>query len=92
MNHADVAQLVERDLAKVEVAGSSPVVRSNSWAVFQSRRFSTCSGHSTASLSANVTAGHCFESTDELSTGAPVPWCNDSATHGPPLLRIVSGA
>ncbi len=26
--HADVAQLVERDLAKVEVAGSSPVVRS----------------------------------------------------------------
>jgi hypothetical protein len=25
---ADVAQLVERDLAKVEVAGSSPVVRS----------------------------------------------------------------
>ena len=30
MYHADVAQLVERDLAKVEVAGSSPVVRSNS--------------------------------------------------------------
>ena len=28
--HADVAQLVERDLAKVEVAGSSPVVRSTS--------------------------------------------------------------
>ncbi len=28
--HADVAQLVERDLAKVEVAGSSPVVRSKS--------------------------------------------------------------
>ena len=28
MYHADVAQLVERDLAKVEVAGSSPVVRS----------------------------------------------------------------
>ena len=27
-DHADVAQLVERDLAKVEVAGSSPVVRS----------------------------------------------------------------
>jgi hypothetical protein len=26
--YADVAQLVERDLAKVEVAGSSPVVRS----------------------------------------------------------------
>ncbi len=33
MYHADVAQLVERDLAKVEVAGSSPVVRSKdrSW-------------------------------------------------------------
>ena len=34
--HADVAQLVERDLAKVEVAGSSPVVRSKKvpgWAV-----------------------------------------------------------
>jgi hypothetical protein len=27
--NADVAQLVERDLAKVEVAGSSPVVRSS---------------------------------------------------------------
>ena len=27
--HADVAQLVERNLAKVEVAGSNPVVRSN---------------------------------------------------------------
>jgi len=29
VRYADVAQLVERDLAKVEVAGSSPVVRSN---------------------------------------------------------------
>src|SRR3954464_12106458 len=28
MAHADVAQLVERNLAKVEVAGSIPVVRS----------------------------------------------------------------
>ena len=28
LTHADVAQLEERDLAKVEVAGSSPVVRS----------------------------------------------------------------
>lgn len=27
-SHAGVAQLVERDLAKVEVAGSSPVTRS----------------------------------------------------------------
>ena len=27
--HADLAHLVERDLAKVEVAGSSPVIRSN---------------------------------------------------------------
>ena len=27
--HADVAQLVEHDLAKVGVAGSNPVVRSN---------------------------------------------------------------
>ena len=27
--YADIAQLVEYDLAKVEVAGSSPVVRSN---------------------------------------------------------------
>jgi hypothetical protein len=33
MYHADVAQLVERDLAKVEVAGSSPVVRSKSGVV-----------------------------------------------------------
>jgi hypothetical protein len=31
IHHADVAQLVERDLAKVEVAGSSPVVRSKSF-------------------------------------------------------------
>ena len=29
---ADLAHLVERDLAKVEVAGSSPVIRSNKWA------------------------------------------------------------
>lgn len=28
LNHAKVAQLVERDLAKVEVAGSNPVFRS----------------------------------------------------------------
>ena len=28
---ADVAQLVERNLAKVEVAGSIPVVRSRGW-------------------------------------------------------------
>ncbi len=27
--HADLAHLVERDLAKVEVAGSSPVIRSS---------------------------------------------------------------
>jgi hypothetical protein len=32
-DHADVAQLVERDLAKVEVAGSSPVVRSKEFEV-----------------------------------------------------------
>jgi hypothetical protein len=32
-DHADVAQLVERDLAKVEVAGSSPVVRSRKFTV-----------------------------------------------------------
>lgn len=29
MKNAKIAQLVERDLAKVEVAGSSPVFRSN---------------------------------------------------------------
>ena len=35
--NAKIAQLVERDLAKVEVAGSSPVFRSashNAWVVF----------------------------------------------------------
>jgi hypothetical protein len=40
MYHADVAQLVERDLAKVEVAGSSPVVRSNSGAIIAHGRAS----------------------------------------------------
>ena len=30
MHHADVAQLVEHHLAKVRVAGSSPVIRSGS--------------------------------------------------------------
>ena len=30
---ADLAHLVERDLAKVEVAGSSPVIRSNGHSV-----------------------------------------------------------
>ena len=29
LGSADLAHLVERDLAKVEVAGSSPVIRSN---------------------------------------------------------------
>ena len=29
ITYADLAHLVERDLAKVEVAGSSPVIRSN---------------------------------------------------------------
>ena len=32
--HADVAQLVERNLAKVEVAGSSPVIRSEGLTAF----------------------------------------------------------
>ena len=32
--HADVAQLVERNLAKVEVAGSSPVIRSEGMTAF----------------------------------------------------------
>ena len=31
--YADLAHLVERDLAKVEVAGSSPVIRSNNMAL-----------------------------------------------------------
>ena len=30
-NYADLAQLVERDLAKVEVAGSTPVIRSTAF-------------------------------------------------------------
>ena len=34
--NADLAHLVERDLAKVEVAGSSPVIRSIGWS---ERRF-----------------------------------------------------
>ncbi len=32
INHAKIAQLVERNLAKVEVAGSNPVFRSNTQA------------------------------------------------------------
>ena len=32
--YADVAQLVERNLAKVEVAGSSPVIRSEGLTAF----------------------------------------------------------
>ena len=31
LGHADVAQLVEHHLAKVRVAGSSPVIRSGDW-------------------------------------------------------------
>ena len=31
--YADLAHLVERDLAQVEVAGSSPVIRSSGWSV-----------------------------------------------------------
>ena len=30
-HYADLAHLVERNLAKVEVAGSIPVIRSNTW-------------------------------------------------------------
>ena len=33
-NNADLAHLVERDLAKVEVAGSSPVIRSKKFQDF----------------------------------------------------------
>ncbi len=43
-HHADVAQLVERDLAKVEVAGSSPVVRSKNSGTIQ-RKSCTADTH-----------------------------------------------
>ena len=44
-NPADVAQLVERNLAKVEVAGSNPVVRSNRnpWSEASNLRPGVCS-------------------------------------------------
>ena len=37
--YADLAHLVERHLAKVEVAGSSPVIRSNSERSLKRERF-----------------------------------------------------
>ena len=37
--YADLAHLVERNLAKVEVAGSSPVIRLNSETTFQRKWF-----------------------------------------------------
>ena len=52
---ADLAHLVERDLAKVEVAGSSPVIRSKFGSLAQlvrasalqagGHRFESCSSH-----------------------------------------------
>ena len=50
---ADLAHLVERDLAKVEVAGSSPVIRSKS-------KGSGCSGTRKAGKPANRPKGYCF--------------------------------
>ena len=45
--YADLAHLVERDLAKVEVAGSSPVIRS---IFFYRRRHSQAVRHESAKL------------------------------------------
>ena len=42
---ADLAHLVERDLAKVEVAGSSPVIRSKQKSAFARRRIFVCILH-----------------------------------------------
>ena len=50
---ADLAHLVERDLAKVEVAGSSPVIRSKS-------KGSGCSGTRKARKPAKRPKGYCF--------------------------------
>src|SRR3954466_258252 len=46
-HHADIAQLVERNLAKVEVAGSSPVVRSEASGLHRELAFSVeaCGPH-----------------------------------------------
>ena len=43
--YADLAHLVERDLAKVEVAGSSPVIRSKQKSAFERRRIFVCIIH-----------------------------------------------
>ncbi len=43
--HARVAQLVEHDLAKVGVAGSSPVSRSKDASPREASSFSTSSSH-----------------------------------------------
>ena len=42
LNTAKVAQLVERDLAKVEVAGSRPVFRSNAPSLHREGVFLEC--------------------------------------------------
>ena len=43
--NADLAHLVERDLAKVEVAGSSPVIRSKRKSKSSDLLFSFCTNH-----------------------------------------------
>ena len=43
--NADLAHLVERNLAKVEVAGSSPVIRSKQKSAFERRRIFVCIIH-----------------------------------------------
>ena len=63
--YADIAQLVEYDLAKVEVAGSSPVVRSRE--IFDGQetyagyeRYGSPSSHETVLFLNKISSCHCF--------------------------------
>ncbi len=97
--HADVAQLVEHHLAKVGVAGSSPVVRSRSEAV--SRVQGSSSGDTLGDTSkseqgrppvvgeAHSTLGHLSQSVD---ANIVKPWDGASLTLFGVLYGIVATA
>ena len=73
-HHAGVAHLVERHLAKVEVAGSSPVARSIYYLEQRSRREAAAFGRSRC-RSQNFFAGNRRWPGPWLNTGLPARIC-----------------
>ena len=75
---ADLAHLVERDLAKVEVAGSSPVIRSINGPVVQLVRTLACHAR-----------GHGFESRPDRHLFASVAQLVEQRTENPRVVGSI---